>query len=170
MAAGRAKAPIIRRARRQDAAAIAAMSAAFRAELGEPTVGLTERAILRDGFGISPEFEILVGEVAGEVAGYTLFFPSFEPNYAEKGLYLADLYVCPAYREVGLGRALVACVASESRRRGRRFVWWVALATNEKAHRFYEGLGVAAVPVMAYAAYGERFDELVASAPPIRRR
>ncbi len=162
--------PVIRRAHRRDARAIAEMSAAFRAELGEPTAGLTERAVRRDGFGLRPEFEILLGLCDGEIAGYTLYFDAYEPNYSERGLYLADLYVRPEFRNRQVGRTLIACVAAESRRRKRSFVWWVALATNTPAQDFYERLGAAAVPVVAHAAFGPFFDKLAASAPPIRRR
>lgn len=161
---------MIRLGRRHDAREIAAMSAAFRAEVGEPTVGLTEEAVLRDGFGYQPEFEILIAECNGQVAGYTLYFESYEPNYSERGLYLADLYVRPEYRDRGLGRALVACVAAESKRKKRQFVWWVALTDNAKAHAFYEHLGVVAVPVLAHAAFGATFEALAASAPPIKKR
>lgn len=160
----------IRWARRKDIAAIAAMSAAFRAELEEDTAGLTEDALRRDGFGLKTEFDLLVAEIDGEVAGYTLFFESYEPTYSERGLYLADLYVRPEYRGHGLGRTLIACVAAESKRRQRSFVWWVALASNEPAHAFYEHIGVRPVSVKGYAAFGELFDNLAEAAPKIERR
>ena len=124
----------------------------------------------RDGFGLRPEFNILIGVCDGEIAGYTLYFDVYEPNYSERGLYLADLYVRPEHRNRGLGRALLACVAAEGRRRKRSFVWWVALADNVAAQAFYERLGAAAIPVVAHAAFGPFFDTLAASAPPIRRR
>ena len=161
--------PVIRRGRRRDAKAVAAMSKAFRAEIGEATVGLTEAAYLRDGFGRKKEFDVLIAQTSAGPVGYALFFESYEPNYSEKGLYLADLYVTPEHRSEGLGRALVACVAAESKRRNRSFVWWVALSTNPAAHAFYERLGAVAVPVMAHAAAGELFSELAASAPPVRK-
>jgi len=160
----------VRWARRKDIAAIAAMSAAFRAELDEETAGLTEEALRRDGFGFKTEFDLLVAEVGSEIAGYTLFFESYEPTYSERGLYLADLYVRPEFRSHGVGRTLIACVAAESKRRQRSFVWWVALAANTRAHEFYEHIGVRPVSVKGYAAFGELFDDLAATAPRIERR
>jgi GNAT superfamily N-acetyltransferase len=163
-------APFIRWGRRADATAVAAMSKDFRAELGEATVGLTEEAYLRDGFGRKREFEVLVADAGREPAGYAVFFESYEPNYSQRGLYLADLYVRPEHRNSGLGRMLLSCVVAESRRRGRTFVWWVALATNTSAHAFYEHLGAPAIPIMAHAAYGELFEKLAASSPPIKTK
>ena len=160
----------IRWARRKDITAVAAMSKAFRAELNEDTVGLTEAALRRDGFGLKTEFDLLVAEVAGEIAGYALFLESYEPSYSERGLYLADLYVRPEFRGGGVGRTLVTCVAAEGKRRQRSFVWWVALATNRPAHAFYEHIGARAVPVTGHAAFGEMFDALASAAPKIERR
>ena len=159
----------IRRAHRRDAAEIARMSAAFRRELDEPTVGLTEEAVLRDGFGRRAEFDVFIAETDGLTGGYALFFESYEPTYSERGLYLADLYVKPECRRGQLGRALVASVAAESRRRKRSFVWWVTIATNSSARAFYERLGVVAVPVVAHAAFGDTMEALAASAPPVGR-
>lgn len=165
----KAAGPAVRRGRRGDADAIAALSTAFRAELEEQTTGLTATAYLRDGFGRKREFDVLIAEVDGMPVGYTLFFESYEPTYCERGLYLADLYVRPEHRKAGIGRTLVACVAAESRRRKRTFVWWLALATNPEAQAFYTHLGVVTVPVMANAAFGETFEKLAAQAPRYRR-
>ena len=162
--------PSFRRAGPADAAAVARMSSDFRAALGEPTDCLDEAAILRDGFGERPEFEIIIADLEGDAVGYALYFDSYEPTYAARGLYLADLYVDQAFRRLGIGRALISAVAAESRRRGRVFVWWVRLASNTAAQDFYASLGVKAVPMLAHAATEfSVFEELADSAPPVER-
>jgi GNAT superfamily N-acetyltransferase len=160
----------LRRAGPSDAAAIARMSHDFRAALGEPPDLLDEAAVRRDGFGVSPEFEVILAEGENGAVGYALYFDSYEPTYAARGLYLADLYVDQAFRRQGIARALLAAVAAESRDRGRVFVWWVRLATNTAAHDFYASLGVNAVPMVAYAATEfSIFEQLADAAPPVER-
>ena len=170
MAANAKSSVNFRRAGPADAAVVARMSSDFRAALGEPTDCLNEAAVLRDGFGERPEFEIILAEIEGQPVGYALYFDSYEPTYAARGLYLADLYVDQAFRRRGVGRSLISAVAAESRRRGRVFVWWVRLMANTAAQDFYASLGVKAVPMLAYAATEfSIFEELADSAPPVER-
>ncbi|MGI9522668.1 MAG: GNAT family N-acetyltransferase [Hyphomicrobiaceae bacterium] len=143
---------VIRRARPTDVAEIAAMSSAFRRARNEPPDFLNAEAVLRDGFGPHPEFEIFLAVANGEISGYALFYNAYETAYAARGLYLSDLFVKDAARRRGIGRALVAAVTAESRRRSRTFVWWVALAENGEAHAFYRSLRVNRADVIAYAA------------------
>ena len=158
----------LRHAAPADAAEIAGMSSAFRRELGEPDGHLNEAAVRRDGFGESPEFEVLIAEFSGTVVGYALFFRSYEPTYAEAGYYLADLYVKPQARRRGVARALVSAVAAHTHQRGRTFVWWIAMADNENATAFYRSLGVSAVSATAYAATRfSTFDQLTREALPL---
>lgn len=159
---------ILRRAGPADAAEIARLSRAFRDELGEPSEHLNEAAVLRDGFCDRPEFKVFLAERAGDVVGYALFLDAYEPTYAEAGTYLADLYVAPGARRTGVARSLMAAVAAETRRRGRTFVWWIAMATNSNAEAFYRSLGVSTVATKAYAATRfSTFDQLADTAPPV---
>ncbi|MBL8302697.1 MAG: GNAT family N-acetyltransferase, partial [Ideonella sp.] len=48
----------------------------------------------------------LTGDGAGEVVGFALFFTNFSTFLGQPGLYLEDLYVRPAHRGKGIGRAL----------------------------------------------------------------
>jgi ribosomal protein S18 acetylase RimI-like enzyme len=132
----------IRPARREDAAAIAEMADRLRTVLGDPTGNLSPERIVADGFGPDREFSLLVAEREGLLAGYALFLDAYEPAYAARGLYLADLYVSEAARGHGIGRALVAAVGETATARGRTFVWWVAQKGNAAALAFYERVGV----------------------------
>src|SRR5438128_11653982 len=73
-----------------------------------------ERAL----FGERPLAETLIGEHAGEPAGYALFFPTFSSFLAREGSWLEDLFVRPAHRGAGVGRALLAAVAARVHERG----------------------------------------------------
>lgn len=156
---------VIRPATIEDAPALALLVAALRAHQNDPIGDLNEAAIRRDGFGEAPEFSILIAERERRPIGYALFTNTYEPAFAAKGVYLADLYVRPEARRSGAGRALVQAVAAEARRRERRFVWWTSLAVNAEAHAFYAALGAITHEIRAHALILEAFDALADAHP-----
>jgi ribosomal protein S18 acetylase RimI-like enzyme len=131
---------IIRRGRREDAMAIAALADGLRAVLGDPRGHLTAEVIIRDGFGEKPEFEFVVAERNCGLIGYALYLDVYEPAYAAPGIYLADLFVSDEARGRGTGRRLIDAVAAAARERDRTFVWWVAHPSNTSALSFYRKL------------------------------
>jgi GNAT superfamily N-acetyltransferase len=97
-------------------------------------------------FGERPLAEALVAEVDGRVVAFALFFTNFSTFLARPGLYLEDLYVQPAQRSRGIGRALLARLAGLARERGCGRVEWCVLDWNENAIRFYESAGATVMP------------------------
>jgi GNAT superfamily N-acetyltransferase len=86
-----------------------------------------------------------VAEVDGRVTGCALWFLNFSTWRGTHGIYLEDLYVQPASRGGGLGRALLTALAEECVARGyARLEWWV-LDWNEPAIGFYKSLGAIAM-------------------------
>ena len=106
----------------------------------EDELEATEERLQEALFGESPAAEALIAERSAEVAGYALFFPTFSSFVASEGVWLEDLFVRPAYRGAGVGRALLAAVAS--RARGGRLEW-AALDWNELALGFYRRVGAS---------------------------
>src|SRR5882724_9254554 len=92
---------IVRRGHREDALPIAAMADELRTVLGDPRGYLTAEVILRDGFGVEPEFELLVAEWNCRLVGYALYLDVYEPAYGARGIYLADLFVSDEARGRG---------------------------------------------------------------------
>jgi GNAT superfamily N-acetyltransferase len=92
-------------------------------------------------FGDKPVAEALVAEVQGRVVAFALFFTNFSTFLAKPGLYLEDLYVQPAFRRLGLGRALLQRLAAITVERGYGRFEWCVLDWNENAIRFYEQMG-----------------------------
>src|SRR5438128_9915550 len=92
-------------------------------------------------FGEHPLAETLIAEHAGEPAGYALFFPTFSSFLAREGSWLEDLFVRPAHRGAGVGRALLAAVAARVHERGGARLGWAALDWNELALGFFARLG-----------------------------
>src|ERR1700753_4338589 len=62
-------------------------------------------------FGPNPRVFCEVAEVAGEGAGFALWFYSYSTFQAKHGIYLEDLYVRPQFRGQGLGKALLGNLA-----------------------------------------------------------
>jgi GNAT superfamily N-acetyltransferase len=92
-------------------------------------------------FSERPAAEALIAERGEEPVGYALFFPTFSTFLAIQGIWLEDLFVRPAHRNSGAGRALLAAVAARARERGAERLEWSALKWNELALGFYKGLG-----------------------------
>ena len=97
-------------------------------------------------FGQRPVAECVVGEVAGEVVAFALFFTNFSTFLARPGLYLEDLYVRPAHRGSGLGKALLAHLGRLAAERGCGRFEWSVLDWNANAIAFYEKLGATVMP------------------------
>jgi GNAT superfamily N-acetyltransferase len=94
-------------------------------------------------FGPEPALFGHVAEVDGEVVGFTLWFLSFSTFRGTHGIYLEDLFVRPAHRGSGLGRALLAELAEECVRRGYARLEWSVLDWNAPSIGFYKSLGAA---------------------------
>ncbi len=96
-------------------------------------------------FGARPAAAALIAERGSETAGYALFYPTFSTFLAIQGVWLEDLFVRPAHRRAGVGKALLAAVAAEVRERGGERLEWSALDWNELALGFYRGIGAHAM-------------------------
>jgi GNAT superfamily N-acetyltransferase len=136
----------VRKGRREDAPRVLELVDALAdyERLPRPDAGARER-LLRDGFGPSPRFDVLVGERDGMLAGYALFFETYSSFLARPTLYLEDLFVHPDHRKSGLGLALFRAVAGEAVRRECGRMEWAVLTWNRLAIDFYERHGAVAL-------------------------
>ena len=113
--------------------------AAFEGKLDR--VEATDALLAEYGFGPGACIEILLGSVDGQAVSYAIFFPHFGSFRGRPWLYLEDLYVQPAARGTGVGRAMMAALAQIAVERQWAGMTWGVLEWNEAAFRFYEGLG-----------------------------
>ena len=131
----------IRRARPGDAAAIARMANALNRHEALSPRAFTPAIVRRDAFGRRRAFRVLVAEARGRVVGYASFVTGYNTDVAARELWMHDLFVVPAWRRRGVGRALISAVAREATRRGLACLEWGVRDTNRRALRFYRGLG-----------------------------
>ncbi|MCW8841514.1 MAG: GNAT family N-acetyltransferase [Gammaproteobacteria bacterium] len=107
-------------------------------------VVVSEEDLQQALFGKQPRAEVVLALVAGEAAGFALFYGNYSTFRGQCGLHLEDLYVEPQWRGYGLGRRLLSYLAGLTISRGcRRLEWWVQ-TTDSRAVRFYEMLDAKA--------------------------
>src|SRR3984893_10820129 len=111
------------------------------AEFERLPVAVTEADRLRDGFGEQPRFRVFLAAWEGQPAGYAFFFDYYSTFEGRPGLFLEDIYVRDQYRGKGIGRALLARVASIAKEQKCFGVRWQVLDWNTPAIDFYKGLG-----------------------------
>jgi GNAT superfamily N-acetyltransferase len=133
---------VIRPATPDDSAAIRALVVALAdyERLPPPDPAAQDR-LLADAFRPQPRVEIAVAEVDGAVVGYAFFFETYSTFLARPTLYLEDLFVLPAHRGSGVGKALFVHLAREAARRGCGRMEWAVLDWNTPALGFYQHLG-----------------------------
>jgi ribosomal protein S18 acetylase RimI-like enzyme len=131
---------VVRDALPGDAVAVAALIRQFSGEDGYASP-VTADEIRTLAFGAAPRIGILVAENAGEIAGYALFYPSYDTDHAARGLYLQDLYVRPASRRKGIGRSLMRHLARRTIDDGGLYMFWNALEWNRAGRAFYRRIG-----------------------------
>lgn len=101
-----------------------------------------EEAVLGENlFGAKPGAEVLIGELDGSPQGFALFFHNFSTFEGRPGIYLEDLFVRPAARGKGLGKALISAVAALAAERNCARFEWSVLDWNTPSIAFYEALG-----------------------------
>jgi GNAT superfamily N-acetyltransferase len=94
-------------------------------------------------FGANPAAyaHIAQDDTTGEPVGFSLWFLNFSTWRGVHGIYLEDLYVRPAARGGGHGKALLTELARICVERGYQRLEWSVLNWNRPSIDFYESLG-----------------------------
>jgi len=111
-----------------------------------PDAKATAADFLRELEAPNPVIHVLIAEWDGEPAGFALYFFNFSTFVGRPGLYLEDLFVKPALRSHGIGRALLRELARIARQRNCGRMEWAVLDWNEPAIGFYKRLGATVMP------------------------
>ena len=95
----------------------------------------------------------------GKEVGFALFFHNFSTFLGRAGIYLEDLFVLPAYRGKGYGKALLKRLAQITVERGCGRLEWACLDWNHPSIDFYLSLG--AIPMDEWTTYRLTGDTLL---------
>src|SRR6202158_4665858 len=104
-------------------------------------VEATEAMIGAALFGSNPRLFCEIAEWNGEPAGFAGWFINFSTFSGRSGIYLEDLFVRPAQRGKGIGKALLAHLARQCVANGWSRLQWSVLDWNTPSIEFYKSLG-----------------------------
>jgi len=120
-------------------------------ERAEHEVVATEAGLSESLFGAGRRAHALICNVGGVDAGFAIYFFNYSTWQGRQGLYLEDLYVAPAHRKAGAGKAMLRHLARVAVAQGCGRFEWSVLDWNEPAIAFYRSLG--AVPMDEWVRY-----------------
>lgn len=150
----------IRPAMREDAATLLGFIRELAIyEKAEHEVAATVATIEESIFGPRSVTRALICEKDGVAIGMAIWFFSYSTWQARNGLYLEDLYVTPAARGAGAGKAMLRRLAGIAVENGCGRFEWSVLDWNEPAIRVYDSLG--AEPQTEWIRYRLAGDALV---------
>jgi ribosomal protein S18 acetylase RimI-like enzyme len=134
--------PQIRRASAADLDVVAPLFDGYRRFYGQPSDPALAETFLRERIEADESVVFLAADAAeGAGLGFVQLYPSFSSVAARRIWILNDLYVDPAARRRGVGRALLDAAAGHARATGaRRLVLSTAVA-NTAARTLYEAYG-----------------------------
>ncbi|MGY4572235.1 MULTISPECIES: GNAT family N-acetyltransferase [Bradyrhizobium] len=92
-------------------------------------------------FGANPRLYCDIAEWNGEPAGFAVWFVNFSTFAGRHGIYLEDLFVRPALRGKGIGKALLVHLAKQCLGNGWSRLQWAVLDWNAPSIAFYKSLG-----------------------------
>jgi len=105
----------------------------------------TEAQLRESLFGTTPHAEAVIARVGSETVGLAVWFHSYSTFLGRRGLYLEDLFVLPAWRGRGIGRALLRHLARLAIERDCGRMEWAVLDWNDPAIGFYRSIGARAM-------------------------
>lgn len=131
----------VRLATLRDAEAVAPLFDAYRQFYGKPADLPLAIRYLRDRMSAG-ESIVLVAEAGGrDMAGFCQLYPTYSSLAVARTCVLYDLYVTPAARRTGAGRALLIAAAEHARLEGFVQLDLQTAKTNRPALALYESLG-----------------------------
>ena len=107
----------------------------------EHEVQATEAMIDAALFGEQPRVFCDIAEWDGEPVGFAVWFLNFSTFSGRPGIYLEDIFVRPAFRGRGVGRALMVHLARKCVENGWARLQWSVLDWNTPSIEFYKSLG-----------------------------
>jgi GNAT superfamily N-acetyltransferase len=104
-----------------------------------------EADLARDLFGAAPRIFCDIAEADRAPIGFALWFYNYSTFKGRHGIYLEDLYVRPAARGRGAGKALLKGLARRCVDEQLGRLEWAVLDWNAPSIGFYDALGAEAL-------------------------
>ena len=101
--------------------------------------------------GANASTEVLLGCFEEQPVAFAVYFHNFSTFLGKRGLYLEDLFVLPAMRGRGFGKAMLKRLAEIAVERNCGRLEWAVLDWNASAIGFYKKLG--AVPMDEWTTF-----------------
>jgi len=92
-------------------------------------------------FGTSPRAHALIAEVADEPVALCVWYRTFSTFTARHGIWVEDVFVDPAHRGKGIGRAIFRHLARTVKAEGGARLEWNVLDWNDTAIAAYRAMG-----------------------------
>jgi len=92
-------------------------------------------------FAPQPRLFCDLAEWRDEPAGFAMWFLNFSSFRGRHGIYLEDIFVRPAFRAKGIGKALMHGLARRCLAQGYARFEWAVLGWNASAIDFYRNIG-----------------------------
>jgi GNAT superfamily N-acetyltransferase len=110
---------------------------------------------------------VIIGELDGKPEGFAVYFFNYSTFLSMNGIFLEDLFVKPAARGHGLGKALLLHLAKIAVERGCGRMDWSVLDWNTPSIEFYKALGAVAMgDWTTFRLTGEPLAKLGKQLPP----
>jgi GNAT superfamily N-acetyltransferase len=133
----------VRQAVVTDAPTLAALLAAYLAEEFPGHTGTSVEQLERDVLSGASHQHVLLAESAGHPIGFIGWHRVYDMHWGKAGAQVADLYVAPSHRGLGVALALVAAVCAAASAQGGRYLAGAAYDRDSPVGQFYERFAVA---------------------------
>ena len=124
-----------------DLEAVAVLFDAYRQFYGQPPDLALARRFVTERFKNKESVILAAEEGAGTLIGFTQLYPTFCSVRAAHTFVLYDLFVAPAARGTGAGRALMLAAEAHARKAGAARMELSTARTNLIGQSLYESLG-----------------------------
>ncbi|MEA5617442.1 GNAT family N-acetyltransferase [Cronbergia sp. UHCC 0137] len=92
-------------------------------------------------FGSRKYIEAIIAEFEGKAVGFALYFYNYSTYLTKPGIFLEDIFVLPANRYQGIGKALLIKIAQTALENDCGRLEWNVLDWNISAQEFYRSMG-----------------------------
>ena len=120
---------------------------------------------MRDMLGPEPRLSALVAEAHGAVIGMAIITTRYCAGWVGPLFAIDDLFVVPAHRGHGVGKALLTGAVRQAFERGATFIELTVREDNHAAIRLYRQVGFERVPGITLVLGGDAFAALACHRP-----